>query len=231
MAIPKPFKASQFTATKWDTAAQKAKFGNHLVRFVLGGFKHTVFPKWFYTRLSNCFGHIAHFNRGGFYAEWFETADARRRWVERIVDWTIYGDPEYTYSDVERTVQQWMRSNRPKIDAAIDDKATDEQQAAAAETDRTAALQGQESQEFKVVQRSQNTGSFGHRRYGVVARDGSAWFIFIVPHNLSLNVGQVLTVPLQDGRPRWERFYVETPQRCDNVPADVVEQVWAAEAA
>lgn len=64
------FTANQFTATKWESAEQKAKFANHFVRFVKSGFKPTLFYSWFYKRLSMTFGHIAHFNRQGFWHTW-----------------------------------------------------------------------------------------------------------------------------------------------------------------
>ena len=54
-----PFSATLFTPTKWDTAEDKEKFANHFVRFVNSGYKHKLFYKWFYQRLSNTFHHIA----------------------------------------------------------------------------------------------------------------------------------------------------------------------------
>lgn len=101
------FTAAQFVPTEWDSAAEKAAFANWFVRFVEGGFKETVFYKKRYTRLSMMFGHIAHYNRAGFYSVWFETPDAQHLFLARVVGRTIYGDPAYTYSDVERVLQAW----------------------------------------------------------------------------------------------------------------------------
>lgn len=112
------FTASQFTPTQWDTAEQKAKFANQFVRFVDSDFKATIFPKWFYNKLSNTFGHIAHFNQGGFYDTFFSTLEGRVQFME-ITEGVaglygenglgICGDPAFTYCDVERAVRGWCR--------------------------------------------------------------------------------------------------------------------------
>lgn len=105
----KPFTADQFTPTKFSTAEDKAKFANHFVRFVEGGYKWSVFPKWFYNRLSMCFGHIAHYNRLGFY-ETFFLDNATIADFKRATMGTIYGDPAWTHSDVERALQGYFKT-------------------------------------------------------------------------------------------------------------------------
>jgi hypothetical protein len=100
------FKAEQFRATKWETAEDKAKFANHLVRFINSGYNPNLFYDWFYRRLSMTFGHIAHFNRHGFYDVWFTGRESRREFIHHLMMWPCYGDPEYTYSDVEKALQQ-----------------------------------------------------------------------------------------------------------------------------
>jgi hypothetical protein len=104
------FCAGEFVATQWDSAEDKAKFANHFVRFVRSGYKRTLFPKWFYRRLSMCFGHIAHYNQAGFYAEWF--ADDSGRFLRNVLQWGCYGDPAYTYSDVERALQTYYEMGK-----------------------------------------------------------------------------------------------------------------------
>jgi len=59
-----PFLPKQFTATQWSTQDDKAEFGNTLLHFIDSGFKLTLFTKKLYSRLSNTFGHIAHYNQG-----------------------------------------------------------------------------------------------------------------------------------------------------------------------
>jgi hypothetical protein len=62
MSMPKgPFLPSEFVSTKFSTAADKADFGNAFLHFIESGWKETLFTKTFYNRLSNTFGHIAHY--------------------------------------------------------------------------------------------------------------------------------------------------------------------------
>jgi hypothetical protein len=108
------FTATQFQPTKWESAEQKAKFANHLVKFIQGGYKKSHFPQWFYARLSNCFGHIAHYNQHCFYATWFENPADRASFLRNIAEWPCYGDAEYTYSDVELAIRAWVRNKYPQ---------------------------------------------------------------------------------------------------------------------
>lgn len=98
-----------FTPTKWDTAEQKEKFVSQFKRFVESDFAQSKFPKWFYQRLSNCFGHIAHYNQGGFYATFFESTQDKVQFLEQSLNSPCYGDPAFTYSDAERVIQDWLR--------------------------------------------------------------------------------------------------------------------------
>lgn len=105
----RPFDAAMFTATRWQSAEEKARFANQFVTFVRSGFAHSAFPTWFYKRLSMTFGHIAHYNIDGFYGTFFRTPTDRRTFIEHTLSWRPVGDPHFTYSDVERAIQQWMR--------------------------------------------------------------------------------------------------------------------------
>ena len=55
------------------------------------------------------FGHIAHYNQGGFYSVFFETLQGKVDFLEQSLDYPCYGDPAYTYSDAERVIQNWLR--------------------------------------------------------------------------------------------------------------------------
>ncbi len=108
--MPKgPFTAEEFIATQWNTAENKAEFGNHLLRFIEAGFPQNLFTKTLYNRLSMCFQHIAHCDIHGFYAEWFTTPGDQARFLTRALRSPCYGDPAYTYSDVEKRVQDEIR--------------------------------------------------------------------------------------------------------------------------
>jgi len=108
------FTASQFVPTAHSTAADKAKFANHFVKFVSGGFRRHLWVKWFYSRVSCC-GHIAHYNIEGFWDEWFSDSEKQERFIARWRDREICGDPAYTYSDVERVLAAWLQETHPEL--------------------------------------------------------------------------------------------------------------------
>lgn len=99
----------KFTPTQWNTVEDKEKFAEHFKKFVANGFKAQDFHQWFYNRLSQTFGHIAHYNIEGFYATFFTTMEDKIRFLEHCSAWPCYGDPEYTYSDVEFYLKRWMQ--------------------------------------------------------------------------------------------------------------------------
>jgi hypothetical protein len=102
------FTAEQFTATPWSTAREKADFANAFVRFVENNFQQAHFPKWFYRRLSQTFGHIAQFDETTFYRTFFGKAADKLRFLRQTVDHQPVGDPAFTYSDVERVLRDWV---------------------------------------------------------------------------------------------------------------------------
>ena len=121
MAIPaklkgtaSEFQTEDFTPTEWAAAEEKAKIANKMTRFILGGFQQGSFTKAMYQRLSNMFGHIAHYNINGFYEEWFSDTKACRDWTKHITsNWLSgLGDPKYTWSDVEKALIHWVKDNQ-----------------------------------------------------------------------------------------------------------------------
>ena len=106
------FVAADFVPTQWDTTEQKAKFANALMTFIADDFPRSKFHESFYRRLSNTFGHIACFNRDGFYQRFFLTAEDKCAFLEQCVTWPCYGDPTFTYSDVERAVAERLRKSQ-----------------------------------------------------------------------------------------------------------------------
>jgi len=78
------FADDQFTPTKWSTAEEKASFANDLLAFIMSGFPKTKFTQKLYQRLSNCFSHIAEYDRDNFYAVWFSSAEARHSFLRNL---------------------------------------------------------------------------------------------------------------------------------------------------
>lgn len=113
--MPKPlFSADEFTPTEFSTAQDKAAFGNHFFRFIESDWKQTIFTRTFYNRLSNCFGHIAHYDLHGFYGTWFADDGLRLSFLQHTLRFSCYGDPAYTFSDVERAIKTELR-RRPLV--------------------------------------------------------------------------------------------------------------------
>ena len=108
--MPKgPLLPSAFVPTKFSSAADKADFGNALLHFLEADCPQELFTKKLYNRLSMTFGHIAHYDRSGFYDTWFSRARHKAAFIEKTLRWPCHGDPEFTFSDVEHAVQQIMR--------------------------------------------------------------------------------------------------------------------------
>jgi len=108
--MPKgPFLPSEFMPTKFSTAQDKAEFGNAFLHFIESEWARTAFSKSFYHRLSMCFSHIAHYDASGFYETWFTSDADRLRFLRHTLAWPCWGDPEYTFCDVERAIQHEIR--------------------------------------------------------------------------------------------------------------------------
>jgi hypothetical protein len=113
---PGVFQAPHFTATRWNTAEDKARMTNKITKFILNGFQQPSFTKEIYKRLSTMFGHIAEYDIHGFYHIWFADDAACLKWAENAMKGGVLGfvvgDPAWTWSDVEKALQEWMKENR-----------------------------------------------------------------------------------------------------------------------
>jgi hypothetical protein len=115
------FTASEFLPTKWSTADEKAAFGNNFLHFMLTGFLAGRFTEKLYTRLSMCYGHVAHFDRAGFSETWFDSPESIASFVNHLMQWPCHGDPGFTFSDVERAIQR--EAARLKLVAKVNEAA------------------------------------------------------------------------------------------------------------
>ena len=109
LTIP-AFTAGEFTPTQWASAEDKAKFANALMKFIAHEFPRRSFTQPFYRRLSNTLGHIAHGSLDGFYGAFFERDLDKLVFLEQTLSWPHFGDPTFTFSDVERAVKRRLRA-------------------------------------------------------------------------------------------------------------------------
>jgi len=222
------FTADQFTPTAWDTAEDKAKFANFFVSFIDAGCPAIRFQKRFYDRLMNTHGHIAHYDRGGFFDVWFATPEKIAKFIGYWIEQPACGSPEYTFSDVERELQSWLVINRERLLAELSQRSGTEQLAASkaadSETSRKLLLTGKEIQKFVVASKSANTNSFGLNQFFLVSRDGSV----LRTHRtctLPWKVGQVLSFRLDANRnPVLESC--EMSARLKDAPQEIIDAVW-----
>lgn len=105
--------AEQFMATKFDRPEDKTKYCEALIRFIEKDFPREGFTNRLYEGLHvYLFGHIAHFNKHGFYAEWFSSTRNKVAWFENALQYCPLGDPAYTWSDVERVLRRYFKQQR-----------------------------------------------------------------------------------------------------------------------
>jgi hypothetical protein len=98
------FRAADFTATPFHSARSKVAFLKALIQFLCDHCDQDQFSRQLYDGLSQHLGHIAHYNRDGFYAEWFVDPAARIRFLEYHTRVQLWGD----WSDVRKALQQWI---------------------------------------------------------------------------------------------------------------------------
>ena len=102
--------AADFTPTRFCPASTKAWFACHLLRFVSADFPEHQFTQRFYAQLMHTFGHIAHFDRLGFWTEFFTSTRNKVEFLEQTLAYPGYGQPDTTWCDVERLVNRRLRA-------------------------------------------------------------------------------------------------------------------------
>jgi hypothetical protein len=109
LTIP-AFTAAEFMPTQWASADDKAKFANAFMKLIAAEFPRQSFTQPLYRRLSNTFGHIAHGNLAGFYGAFFERDFDKVGFFEQTLSWPHFGDPTFTFCDVEAAVKRRLRA-------------------------------------------------------------------------------------------------------------------------
>lgn len=101
--------AADFTATKFQPASNKAWFASHYLRFMSSDCPEHQFTQRFYAQLMHCFGMIAHYNKSGFWTEFFTSTTGKIEFLKQILAHPCYGTPDITWSDVEREIIRRLR--------------------------------------------------------------------------------------------------------------------------
>jgi hypothetical protein len=97
--------AADFTSTKFHTVDDKAWFANALLKFLADDCPRSGFTDRLYVRLSNSYGHIAHYDRQSFFEHFFLALETKVEFLEQTLQWPCYGSAEFTFCDVEILVQ------------------------------------------------------------------------------------------------------------------------------
>ena len=101
--------AKDFTPTTFRPAATKAWFVEHCTRFISADFPRHHFTSRFYGQLMNCFGLTAHYDKPGFWIEYFASNAGKVEFLGHVLSHHCYGDPCHTFSDAEREIIERMR--------------------------------------------------------------------------------------------------------------------------
>lgn len=216
----KPFTSEMFSPSEFLTSEDKSKFLNSLVKFTLGGFNENCFSNKLYNRLSSIFGHIAHYNKKGFYETWFSRPEQIRSWVNHVREYNCVG-PD---SDIGKNFQHWMNSHMDDLTKII----------LLMETEAfNMACQSGSQVRFKVIAQSANRGAFGHIRYILVGENKISIALDIQPpqnnpYNEPVSLGDIYTfIVNQIGVPiDYKTSKAETMTTLPQAPESVFEEAW-----
>lgn len=91
----------QFTDVEYMTADDKQKLVRAWTTFVKHGFQWSHFSDRIYKHLSLHVGHIAHFDRGGFWQTWFKDGEDRLAFIDHFLSYRVMDD----YFDVHTAMK------------------------------------------------------------------------------------------------------------------------------
>jgi len=108
------YTAGQFSPTQWATAAEKARCLKALCSWIVEGMPQKRFistNKPLYHMLYQHMGHMAHYDRWGFYDAWFSNPVHQLDFLQYHARQAVYGSPEHTWSDAELAFKEWVLSS------------------------------------------------------------------------------------------------------------------------
>ena len=109
LRAPHPPQEADFTPTRFQPASSKVWFTQHYLRFVSSGFPRHGFTQRFYGQLMHTFGMVANYSLTGFWAEYFTSTRNTVEFLAETVSHPCYGQPSYTWCDVERFIIRRLR--------------------------------------------------------------------------------------------------------------------------
>lgn len=82
---PQDFAPELFIATPWATAQDKSRGVRQVAEFLLQPTYENFTQPVYHTLYQYLYGHIAHYDRDGFWDEWFATEQQYVAWVEQAI--------------------------------------------------------------------------------------------------------------------------------------------------
>ncbi len=101
--------AADFTAMQFTPADSKAWFVAHFLRFASSDFPKHHFTDRFYRQVMNTFGFIAHYDKFGFWTEYFTNTAGKTEFLEQVIAWPCHGAATHTFCDAEREIARRIR--------------------------------------------------------------------------------------------------------------------------
>jgi hypothetical protein len=102
------FMAGEFVATRWNSAEDKAKFANALMKFIANNFPRQSFTKVLYASATPSGISLIRTRMASTAPS--SSATLTRSSFSTRLRWPCYGDPTFTFCDLERAVQRRLRA-------------------------------------------------------------------------------------------------------------------------
>ena len=101
--------AADFTAMTFIPAETKAWLAVHFLRFASSDFPKHHFTDRFHRQVMHTFGFVAHYDRAGFWSEYFTTTAGKIEFIGQVVHHPCHGDAARSFSDVGREIGRRLR--------------------------------------------------------------------------------------------------------------------------
>lgn len=121
----------KFESNEFHSGNEKAEFATRLIQFIESDFSEAKFTKKLYNQLHGLFRHIAHYDKFGFFEEWFSTQRDQLDWFNNVLtqsdhwddfrhgDFHAWRDVEAALAEVVKDrgyVEQWTEKVRTALE-------------------------------------------------------------------------------------------------------------------